>query len=260
MATNIRLKVGGVYQDPDALFKPRANTGLKVGTQDFADRYYASTGGDTPGGSSSCYIKVSGSYVDVLSLFRAYSFTPTPPTLSVSGGGTYYVGASVTLHASVSGTDPIDIVWIDGPSGPYQTGTDYTFATVLFPTSATVTCEASNEGGSDSESVTVTWVAYPSASVSGSSTVASGGGGGGSWPWSVSAGAGIYRYRVYIPGHGGSYTYPSAGTTSASGSISWGSPMGYPDMSSTPGSYSWEVEVEDVNGQTDSASCPFTVV
>jgi hypothetical protein len=182
MATNVRIKVGGVYKDPDELFKlrgsssPRANTGLKIGSQDFADRYYASTGDDTPSGSSTCYVKNGGSYSDVLSLFRDIAYTE-PPTASITG----------------------------------------------------------------------------------SPSVASGGGGGGSWDWAVAAEAGIYRYRAYVTGHGGAWTYPSPVIYSDSGTFLWTSPLGNPDFSSTPGSYTWNVEVEDTEERTATDTFPFTV-
>jgi hypothetical protein len=190
MATTFRFEVNGVSKDPDVVFKarggasPRANIPIWKGqpptAQNWSDRYYPAAGGDTPSGSSNVRVKVGGSYVDVLTLFRDINYTPPPPP--------------------------------------------------------------------------------PSASVGGASSVLAGGGGGGSWSWSVSAAAGIKQYRVYVPGHGGTWTVVNGSISSDSGTITWSSPMGNPDFSHTPGSYSWEVEVVDMLDRSASASHPFTVV
>jgi hypothetical protein len=267
MATNIRIKVSGSYQDPDSLFEPRggsaarANTGLKVVSQDFSDRYHQSSGGDTPSGSSTCYVKNGASYSDVLSLFRRYGYPIAPVIASVSVTSVAYVGDTISMSVTMSQGEDLSYQWYhDGAAISGATSSSYSFTATSTLDAGVYSVEVSNSRSTDSDGDNCTMFEDPFASISGSSSVAVGGGGGGSWSWSVEADAGIYRYRVYVGGHGGNWTYPGAGTYSASGSVSWGSPFGNPDFSNTPGSYTWYAEVEDVNGHTASDSHPFSVV
>jgi hypothetical protein len=258
-------RVGGIDLDdifePRGSSTPRANTGYKVAGVDIAQRYYASTGSDIP--PSDTGYRVAGT--DIRQLFRRKGYVEiVTPTIDYIGGDTtLYVGQtlSLTCYLLSDGGGSVSYKWYkNGSIISGATGSTYTKSNVGTGDAADYSCIATNEAG-DSEPywLGVSVYSYPSASVSGSSSVASGGGGGGSWSWSVSASAGISQYRVYVPGHGGSWS-SGGGATSFSGSISWGSPIGSPDFSSTPGSYEWRAEVIDSNGETADGSCPFSVV
>ncbi len=94
--------------------------------------------------------------------------------------------------------------------------------------------------------------------LTGSTSVASGGGGGGSWSFSATAVDGLAFIAFHVLGYGSALT-PAAGTF-YSGSASWGSPFGSPDMSSTPGNYTFYMYAQDVNGITSQTNLPVTVV
>jgi hypothetical protein len=186
-----------------------------------------------------------------------------PPVISwCYGGGTIATGETAQFFCSASGDTPLTYTWT-GPHGTYV-GNNWSFTGAATSDSGTYTCTVTNDAGSDSATVELTVLSelHPSASISGPPLVPSGGGGGGSWSWSVSCHSSttIYRYRVGIAGHTTNWTYPSPGTTSASGSVAWSSPFGNPDISTSPGSYDLVCEIEDNAGRSASDSAHFTVM
>jgi len=86
MASN--YKYNGL--DLDSIFAPRgdsaarANTGYTIGgAQDLADRYYSSTGGDTPGYN----VGYSANGTDIGSLFRSIGYSGAGTGGGGGGGG-----------------------------------------------------------------------------------------------------------------------------------------------------------------------------
>jgi hypothetical protein len=90
------LKKNGV--DWDDILEPRgsstarANVGIRKAGVDIAQRYFASTGGDTIGYELG--VKKSG--VDIGQLFRRLGYTPpSPPTASISGPTSVIAGVFI---------------------------------------------------------------------------------------------------------------------------------------------------------------------
>jgi hypothetical protein len=121
--------------------------------------YVISGASSSHGGTYTCV--VSNPWGTVTSAGISVSVSdpaPEPPSVYVTGAGTFPVGTAVTVTAHVSGDGSITITWITGPTGPYPMGSVYTFSTPLVPGSFSVTCVVESEYGSASTGVTVNWV------------------------------------------------------------------------------------------------------
>jgi hypothetical protein len=118
----------------------------------------------------------------------------TPPTATVSGGGTINVGGSATIRASLTGTGPWTLTWSDGQT---QTTSATPASRVVSPTTNTqytVTAVTDATGcagsGSGSATVTVTSISPPataSATTSQSNTLIV------TVQWAAAAGASWYQ-------------------------------------------------------------------
>jgi hypothetical protein len=181
------FKVNGVAKDPDAVFKARGGStargdiGVHKGTpessQNWSDRYYASTGGDTVSGTSNINVRLSDGapYVDVLTLFRDINYVQPPSIVSQSGGGDVNVGDTASFSVTASGDAPLSYQWKkDGSNIGGATSSTYSFVTTSTSDSGGYACTVTNSAGSATSSALILSVSEPG--VAPTITLTSGGG------------------------------------------------------------------------------------
>lgn len=166
----------------------------------------------------------------------------------------------LTFTVTASGSPTLTYQWKwNGTNIGGATSSSYAFTASSVSAGGTLSVTVTNSLGSATASTAVR-VDQITTTLTGSTTVASGGGGGGSWSFSASttAAGGLSHVAFHVSGHGSALTSTSG--ASYSGSASWGHPFGSPDMSSTPGSYTFYMYADDANGRTHQTNLAVTVV